>query len=135
MLARKYDYYQWEETQVEQEIQQPVRRVNYKPDIRRQLRNRLVVGVSLILAAYLFTVVRSESMVQYGNQLVALQRQEAILVDQNNELKIEVEQLKGPDRIISLAEQRLGMSVARSNIYLKAAQQKNNIGTLALADK
>ena len=33
---------------------------------------------------------------QYGNELVSLQQQEAQLITKNNELKIEVEQLKGP---------------------------------------
>ena len=42
------------------------------------------------------------------------------------ELKIEVEQLKGPGRIIRFAEKELGMSVARSNIYVKAGAVKNS---------
>ena len=67
------------------------------------------------------------AMVQYGNELVSLQQQEAQLITKNNELKIEVEQLKGPERIIGLAEQYLGMSVARSNIYVKAGGSSNSL--------
>ena len=78
-------------------------------------------------AAYFIVVLRSNAMVQYGNELVSLQQQEAQLITKNNELKIEVEQLKGPERIIGLAEQYLGMSVARSNIYVKAGGSSNSL--------
>ncbi len=132
MLARKYDNYAWQE---HEELQQPERRQRRKPDARRVLRNRIFLVALTVLAAYLVTVVRSEYMVQYGNQLVSLQKQEAQLISQNNELKIEVEQLKGPERIIGLAEQRLGMSVARSNIYLKAAQNQKEGNSLAVNNK
>lgn len=135
MLARKYDNYTWEEQPARQEELQPVRRQLHKPDPRRVLRNELILALMVVLAAYLISVVRSETMVQYGTQLVALHRQESQMLSKNNELKIEVEQLKGPERIIGLAEQRLGMSVARSNIYVKAAEQKNNLNSLALAQK
>lgn len=132
MLARKYDNYAWQE---HEELQQLERRQRRKPDARRVLRNRIFLVALTVLAAYLVTVVRSEYMVQYGNQLVSLQKQEAQLISQNNELKIEVEQLKGPERIIGLAEQRLGMSVARSNIYLKAAQNQKEGNSLAVNNK
>ena len=71
----------------------------------------------------------------YGSELVSLRKQESALINKNNELKIEVEQLKGPERIIGLAEQHLGMSVARNNIYVKALEQKNNMNSLAVAAK
>lgn len=132
MLARKYDNYAWQERE---ELQQPERRQRRKPDTRRVLRNRIFLVALTVLAAYLVTVVRSEYMVQNGSQLVSLQKQEAHLISQNNELRIEVEQLKGPERIIGLAEQRLGMSVARSNIYLKAAQNQKEGNSLAVNNK
>ena len=88
-----------------------------------------------VLATYLLSVVRSEAMVTYGSELVSLRKQESALINKNNELKIEVEQLKGPERIIGLAEQHLGMSVARNNIYVKALEQKNNMNSLAVAAK
>ena len=120
MLARKYDNYAWQEQPAEQyEVQQPAR--------RRVLRNRILKAFLLIMAAYFIVVLRSNAMVQYGNELVSLQQQEAQLISKNNELKIEVEQLKGPERIIGLAEQYLGMSVARSNIYVKAGGSSNSL--------
>ena len=134
MLARKYDSYAWEEQQHE-EVQQPRQQKKVNTDPYRQLRNRFMIFAVAILATYLLSVVRSEAMVHYGSQLVSLRKLETQLINKNNELKIEVEQLKGPERIIGLAEQHLGMSVARSNIYVKALGQKNNVNSLAVATK
>lgn len=66
----------------------------------------------------------SESLVRTGDELVALKQQEATLLLKNSEIKIEVEQLKGPERVTSIAEKQLGMTVARNNIYVKADSRK-----------
>ena len=134
MLARKYDSYAWEEQQHE-EVQQPRQQKKVNTDPYRQLRNRFMIFAVAILATYLLSVVRSEAMVHYGSELVSLRKLETQLINKNNELKIEVEQLKGPERIIDLAEQHLGMSVARSNIYVQALGKKNNVNSLAVAAK
>ena len=134
MLARKYDSYAWEEQQHE-EVQQPRQQKKVNTDPYRQLRNRFMIFAVAILATYLLSVVRSEAMVHYGSQLVSLRKLETQLINKNNDLKIEVEQLKGPERIIGLAEQHLGMSVARSNIYVQALGKKNNVNSLAVAAK
>ena len=112
---------------------QRYKKINTDP--YRQLRNRFMIFAVVVLATYLLSVVRSEAMVNYGSQLVSLRKQETQLINKNNELKIEVEQLKGPERIIGLAEQHLGMSVARSNIYVQALDKKNNVNSLAVAAK
>ena len=102
MLARKYDSYAWEEQQHE-EVQQPRQQKKVNTDPYRQLRNRFMIFAVAILATYLLSVVRSEAMVHYGSELVSLRKLETQLINKNNELKIEVEQLKGPERIIGLA--------------------------------
>ncbi len=125
MLARKYDNYAWQDVPAQnEEFRQPLQRPVKKPDYRRLWRNRITIFAIIVISTYLAVVVRSEAMLQLGNQLVTMQQQEAQLINKNNELKIEVEQLKGPERIIGLAEQQLGMSVARSNIYVQAGVQK-----------
>ncbi|MBR1662414.1 MAG: cell division protein FtsL [Acidaminococcaceae bacterium] len=128
MLARKYNYEErWEqqEQQAQQEqsvVTRPhprrVRKPNYK-----LFRRRLFVTVGLILAMYFATVMRSAALVSAGKQLIKLQTQESQLISKNSELKIEVDQLKGPERITSIAEKQLGMKVARSNIYVKASNR------------
>lgn len=95
------------------------------------IRSGLFKILAVVMVAYFAMVLRSEAMVQCSNELVSLQKQEAQLINQNNELRIEVEQLKGPERIIGLAEQRLGMSVARSNIYVKAGEAAKSSNSLA----
>ena len=132
MLARKYDNYAWQEQPAEQyEAPQPVRRRRRKLDKMKLIRNGLFKIMAVVMVAYFAMVLRSEAMVQCSNELVSLQQEEAQLINQNNELRIEVEQLKGPERIIGLAEQRLGMSVARSNIYVKAGEAAKNSNSLA----
>lgn len=126
MLARKYDNYAWQDMPVQnEEFRQPLQKPVKKPDYRRLWRNRITIFAMIVISTYLAVVVRSEAMLQLGNQLVIMQQQEAQLINKNNELKIEVEQLKGPERIIGLAEQQLGMSVARSNIYVQAGSKIN----------
>lgn len=132
MLARKYDNYAWQEQPAEQyEAPQLVRRRRRKPDKMKLIRSGLFKILAVVMVAYFAMVLRSEAMVQCSNELVSLQKQEAQLINQNNELRIEVEQLKGPERIIGLAEQRLGMSVARSNIYVRAGEAAKSSNSLA----
>ena len=140
MLARKYDSYAWEEQEYQeyqgyQKAPEPKQQAQIDTDPYKKLRNRFMIFAVAVLATYLLSVVRSEAMVTYGSELVSLRKQESALINKNNELKIEVEQLKGPERIIGLAEQHLGMSVARNNIYVKALEQKNNMNSLAVAAK
>ena len=127
MLARKYNFEeQWAQSEQErlrdlnelQQRRQHIRQANY-----RLFRRRLFVTVGLVLAMYFATVMRSAALVSAGNNLIKLQTQESQLIAKNAELKIEVDQLKGPERITSIAEKQLGMKVARSNIYVKAVSQ------------
>ena len=134
MLARKYDSAVWQEEQYtieEVQVKQQVKQV----DSSKFLRRRCLTIVAMVLATYMVTVWRSSDLVQYRSDLLGLQRQEIQLVNKNNELKIEVEQLKGPERIISFAEKELGMSVARSNIYVQTNTAKNNATAYTLAKK
>ena len=127
MLARKYNFEeQWAQSEQErlrelnelQQRRQRIRQANYK-----LFRRRLFVTGGLVLAMYFATVMRSAALVSAGNNLIKLQTQESQLIAKNAELKIEVDQLKGPERITSIAEKQLGMKVARSNIYVKAVSQ------------
>jgi len=124
MLARKYNYEeQWAEPQREQRPEpRPRPRRERKPNYKL-FRRRLFVTAGLILAMYFAAVMRSAALVSAGNHLIKLQTQESQLIAKNAELKIEVDQLKGPERITSIAENQLGMKVARSNIYVKAVKQ------------
>lgn len=134
MLARKYDNYAWQQPQREEE--QPRRRPSRRPQRNNHvaLEKAIIVAV-MLLSAYTAFVWRSEAVIENSRQLLDMEQKEQLLIAKNNELKIEVEQLRGPERIIGLAEQKLGMSVARSNIYVKSAQTPKSDKTLAGQDK
>ena len=134
MLARKLDNAAYEvEQQYTIEEVQPRQQQPKKTDTNKVWRRRVIALMATFLATYMYSVWRSADVVHYGNEIIALQRQEVHLINKNNELKIEVEQLKGPGRIIRFAEKNLGMSVARSNIYVKAGVVKKSNAPTVLA--
>lgn len=126
MLAERNTYRApWE---LEQEAQREALR-KHQEEKRKQreeakqarndvIRKGVTITAIVLMGTYAGIVFRSEAYAAAGRQLVSMKQQEKLLRSKNDELKIEVEQLKGPTRIIRLAEQRLGMSVARSNIYV-----------------
>lgn len=131
LLARKYEAYELEEQVVPRR-----RKAQSAAGARNKAYlNRIILLGSILLATYLAAVVRSEAAVFQGHQLLSLRKQETELAARNSELKIELERLRGPERIISLAEERLGMSVARSNIYVKAAGGGKDTGAMAMAGR
>lgn len=135
MLARQYQYgsnatEQWQE---EVEVKQPRVRTSTPKSHNRLARRRFLVVIALILAMYCIAVLRSATLIKSGDELITLKQSEAQLMTKNAELKIEVEELKGPERITSIAEKQLGMSVAQSNIYVKAGKDSGNNSTYALA--
>lgn len=85
----------------------------------RVLRRRLAVFAAVFLGMYGLITWRSAALHNAFIGLDTLQRQETQLLAKNAELKIEVDGLKGPEWITSIAEKQLGMSVARRNIYVK----------------
>ena len=131
MLARKYDEYAWE---LEEQQENTVRQTAYvkRPKQRnlKLMRRRIAVVAGILLATYFACVVRSECLISKSNELVALKQQEAALMLENSEERIVVEQLKGPERITSIAEKQLGMQVARNNIYVKADKGKIAYGKI-----
>ncbi len=129
MLARKYDTAAWEiqpqREQIEQDYQErrKARKQAAKEKLYKSVRTYTIAIATTVIGFYFVSLFLSAVIVSQSSALVALQRQENALIKQNNELRIEVEQLKGPERIIGLAEQQLGLRVARSNIYVKAAEK------------
>ena len=134
MLARRLDHATIEEQQYTiEEVQ--VRQPQKKSTSSNLLQRRICVVMAVLLSTYLYSVWRSADQVRFGNDIIALQTQELQMINKNNELKIEVEKLKGPGRIIRFEEKELGMSVARSNIYVKTGTMKNYGGPAVLASK
>lgn len=135
-LARDYSHNRWTEQQPQQvRVEQKAVKAQPQTDTRAKVCRVCGVVMFIIGAAYAGAVWRSFALAEYNMQLSQLRRVETQLINKNNELKIEVEQLKGPDRIIGFAQSKLGMSVARSNIYLKAGNMQNAGTAVAVANK
>ena len=136
-LARKYDYdytysryYDYKEYQPKKFEPQRRKIKNYKA-LRHQAIFLFVVGI----LCYFGNVVLSECYVARTNALVQLKKQEAILVGENQTLKIDVDKLKSPERITQLASSKLGLSTARSNIYMHADKSGSKDTSLQVAKK
>lgn len=125
MLARKYNYEeQWAVPQRQEPYSRPrvvrtERQRKLAKNRFRVLRRRLAVFAAVFLGMYGLITWRSAALHNAFIGLDTLQRQETQLLAKNAEHKIEVDGLKGPERITSIAEKQLGMSVARRNIYVK----------------
>lgn len=127
MLAEKYSYKSpWEQQREEalREQWEHIQERKRQKELARQqsnlmLRKYISVTLMVIMGSYAAIVFRSEAFASVGRDLVVMKQQEKALRAKNEELKIEVEELKGPNRIIRLAEQKLGMHVSRENIYMQ----------------
>ncbi|MGI6263358.1 MAG: cell division protein FtsL [Succiniclasticum sp.] len=126
MLARNYNYEeQWAVPEHQQETYSRPRVIRTERQRRiaknrsKMIRRRLAVVAVVFFAMYGLITWRSAALHNAFINLDSLQRQESQLTAKNAELKIEVDGLKGPERITSIAEKQLGMSVARRNIYVK----------------
>ena len=135
--ARKYDYdytygrlYDYKEYQPKKFEPRNRKRIDYKA-FRHQAIFLFVVGIM----CYFGNVVLSESYVARTNALVQLKKQEATLLGENQTLKIDVDKLKSPQRITELASSKLGLSTARSNIYMHANNGSNTNTDMQVAKK
>ena len=92
------------------------------------LRRQVVFLFLLGVLCYFGNVVLSQQYIVKSNELVQLKKVEAECLDENETLKIDVERLKSPERITSIASKELGMSTARSNIYVRVDGTDNAPG-------
>lgn len=140
MLARDYNaYYQPNAYELEKAERERARRVARRQLEQRKkqhiLLKRIGAVFGVVIATYGIVVIRSITLMGVSNDIVAMQQKEAQMVGRNSELSIAVEQLKGPERIMSIAATELGMNVARHNFYVKAYNEKVANEALAMAKK
>lgn len=97
-----------------------------EPQIKKQavaqensLLGQRILLLVITVAIFAFTMVaRSHVMLNAGNDLVGLRKQEASLIRQNDLLRLDVNRLKSPERINTIAKNVLGMTIAKQNIYI-----------------
>lgn len=109
MLAkRKEEFALYEEEQLMLEpAAQP------KPMINKKLRAKCAVFVLLFAGLAMFTTIRSETIVSEGYALVQAKSQTAQIEKENERLRLEIAQMKAPQRIEEIAVTDLGMIVPK----------------------
>ncbi len=78
----------------------------------------------VLFVSSLGSVILNQQIMGVQTELVALQRLETELINTNNEIRISVEQLKGPERIREIASKELGLVVARDNVYVSSVKTR-----------
>ena len=75
---------------------------------QRELRQSMIIGCVLVLVL-LMTVFQHFELIRHGYKLDQMQRDRAVEAEINRHLRLEIETLRSPQRIESLATDRLGM--------------------------
>ncbi len=124
MLARKINYYEEHEyTGYEKIDAQEQIRPYTRPVCNTSLRRQVATLVLVVLSFAFLMVMRSDVYIQKSYELGALQREEAVVVKNNEHLQVRMAALKAPERITTLAR-GLGMVNADKNMYVSAAAGK-----------
>ena len=91
--------------------------------LNTHLRSRCLILLVVLSAMALFVTVRSGMSASRGYDLVQVKQEAARLEKANEHLKLDIAQMKSPQRIKQIAVQDLGM-VVPENVYF-AADKKN----------
>lgn len=81
------------------------------PKINKKLRVECMILILLISALAMFTTIRSEVIVSDGYALVQMKSDALKLEKENERLKLEIAQMKSPQKIKQIAMTKLGMVV------------------------
>lgn len=122
MLARKLEEYEeyeeyaaYELPQEQQPMEAPQKRhlsvVKKRTRLNTHLRSRCQMVFLLFAVLAMAVTVRSGISASRGYALVAVQQEAHQLEQENERLRIEIAQLKSPQRIKSIATSELGMGV------------------------
>ena len=141
MLARKYDYdnYAYDnyayDDKYKEEIKQEAPQKTVKHDDYRAIRHQVIFLFLGGILCYFSNVAISEIYVVNTGNLVNLKKQEATLLGETQTLRLDVDRLSSPERITAIASSKLGMSTARSNIYVHMNSDKIDYDGYAYAKK
>ena len=85
--------------------------IDGRPRLNHLLRSRCRVAFILFAILSMLVVIRSGICASRGYALVATQNQAQQLELENERLRVEIAQLKSPQRIKQIAEDELGMTI------------------------
>lgn len=91
--------------------------IDGKPRLNHLLRSRCRVFFAVFAILAMAVVIRSGISASRGYALVATQNQAQQLELENERLRVEIAQLKSPQRIKQIAEDELGMLVPRKMYF------------------
>ena len=116
MLARQREYEYYEEELQPQRIEKPAPPPKRRPTLNTHLRSRCFLLLALVSIMAMAVTIRSGITASRGYDLVQIQQQAQALEKENEHLKIEIAQMKSPERIRRIATDKLGMSTPK-NVY------------------
>ena len=124
MLARRRE----EEEENERYIrplqpQQSSREILRHPALNKKLRSRCFMILALLIVMAMTVTIRSGIASSRGYELVKLQSEADKIAQENERLKIEIAHKKSPERIRSIAEKQLGMTMPQ-NVYFGEGAKK-----------
>lgn len=114
--AKKYDR-PAPQAQVETSAEASLTLIKGRPRLNHLLRSRCRVFFTVFAIFAMLVVVRSGISASRGYALVETQNQAQQLELENERLRVEIAQLKSPQRIKQIAEDELGMIVPRKMYF------------------
>jgi len=85
--------------------------ISSRPRLNHLLRSRFRMFFAIFAVLAMAVVIRSGISASRGYALIATQNQAQQLELENERLRVEIAQLKSPERIKKIAEEQLGMKV------------------------
>lgn len=104
-------------------VPQHSRELLRNPILNKRLRSRFFLLLILLGTLAMTVTIRSSMMASRGYELVHLQTEADKLAQENERLKIEIAHKKSPERIRSIAEGQLGMTMPQ-NVYFGEGAKK-----------
>lgn len=86
------------------------------PKLDIALRAKCLKTVLLVMVIAVFVTMRSEAIIRSGYDLVQMKSQAVTLQKENELLRLDIAQLKSPQRIQNIASGELGMVIPK-NVY------------------
>lgn len=128
MLARQevdYEYFEEALQPQPQRIEKaaPAPKPQRRPTLNTHLRSRCFLLLALICVMAMAVTIRSGITASRGYDLVKIQQQAETLEKENEHLKIEIAQMKSPERVRRIATEKLGMSMPKTVYFATGTKE------------
>ena len=93
------------------------------PTLNTHLRSRCFLLLALVSIMAMAVTIRSGITASRGYDLVKIQQQAETLEKENEHLKIEIAQMKSPERVRRIATEKLGMGTPKTVYFATGAKE------------